>query len=354
MTITKSSIIKTLLILFLVFAGLHYAKDFLMPFVIGGVLATLFLPFCRWMEGKKVPKSLAVLLCLVVLLIAITGISSLLGWQMSALTYDFPLIKQKGIETIDRIQEFIFDHLGISAEQQIKIIKDEQPSFTNIVQVMAGSFAYIFTNLILILVYLFCLLYYRGHLKHFILQLAPFSDRSEVEQVIGSVAKVSQQYLVGLAKMIVCLWIMYGIGFSIIGIENALFFAILCGLLEIVPYIGNLTGTFFTVFVAAVQGASLPMLGGVIGIYGLVQFLQGWVLEPLIVGAHVKINPFTTIIVLVLGELVWGIPGIFLAIPIIAMVKIACDHIETLKPYGFLIGEIQGKKKLPVLLKKRA
>ncbi len=349
MTITKSSAIKTLVIIFLTFAGLHYAKDFLMPFAIGGVLAALFLPFCKWMEGKRIPKGIAVLLCLIVLLVIIAGISSLLGWQMSALTNDLPLIKQKGIETVDRIQEYIFNHLGISVEKQLQILKNEQPSFTNIVQVMVDSFSYIFTNLVLTLVYLFCLLYYRGHIKQFILKLTPSYERDEMEQIVSSATKVSQQYLVGLTKMIVCLWIMYGIGFSIIGVKNALFFAIVCGLLEIVPYIGNITGTSLTVFVAAVQGASLPMLGGIIGIYGLVQLIQGWILEPLIVGPHVKINPFTTIIALVIGQLIWGIPGIFLAIPLIAIVKIACDHIEPLKPYGFLIGEIETGKKKAVL-----
>ncbi len=255
------------------------------------------------------------------------------------------MIKQKAIETVDQIQAYIFNHLGISVENQLQIIKEEQPSYTNIFQLMLGSFTYIFTNLILTLVYLFCLLYYRSHIKNFILKLTPSSEQNEMEQVIGNAAKISQQYLVGLTKMIVCLWIMYGIGFSILGVKNAIFFAILCGLLEIVPYIGNITGTCLTVFVTAVQGASLPKLGGIIGIYGLVQLIQGWVLEPLIVGPQVKINPFTTIIALVIGEFVWGIPGIFLAIPLTAMFKIVCDHIESLKPYGFLIGEIEDIKK---------
>lgn len=345
MTITKSSIIKTLLLLFLIFAGLHYAKDILMPLSIAGVLATLFFPFCKWMEGKKVPKGLAVLFCLLILLIIIGGISLLLGWQISALANDFPLIKQKSIATIDRIQEYIFNHLDISAEEQFQIIKEEQPSFTNIAQALVGSFTYIFTNLLLTLVYLFCLLYYRTHIKQFILKLTPFSDRIEMEQIIYNATMISQQYLVGLSKMIVCLWIMYSIGFSILGVKHALFFAILCGLLEIVPYVGNIIGTLLTVFVSAGQGASVQMLGGIVVVYGIVQLIQGWVLEPLIVGHQVKINPFTTIIALVVGELVWGIPGIFLAIPLIAMIKIICDHIEPLKPFGFLIGPTESKNK---------
>lgn len=348
MTITKSSIIKTLLLVILLFAGLYYAKDFLMPLSIGAVLATFFLPFCKWLEVKKVPKAIAVLFCLIILLVTIASIISLLGWQLSALTNDFPLIKQKSIETIDRFQDYIFNQLGISAEKQLQMILNELPSLRDIIQIMAGSFAYNFAKLMLTLVYFFCLLYYRSHIKHFILQLTPSTDRNEMEQIVSNATKVSQQYLVGLAKMIICLWIMYGIGFNIIGVKNALFFAILCGLLEIIPYIGNITGTLVTLFVASVQGASLPMLAEIVVVYGLVQLIQGWVLEPFIVGHQVKINPFATIIALVIGELVWGIPGIFLAIPIIAMVKIVCDHIEPLKPYSFLIGEIEGKKNNPI------
>jgi len=208
-------------------------------------------------------------------------------------------------------------------------------------QMMAGSVAYIVTNFILVLAYFVFLLYYRGHLKHFFIKLTPPSRQNEMNQILDKSAHVSQQYLLGLSKMIVCLWIMYSIGFSILGVKNFLFFAILCGILEIVPFVGNITGTTLTVAVAALHGASHYMLAGIIITYGVVQFIQGWFLEPLILGPQVKINPLFTIIALVLGQLLWGIPGILLAIPLSAIFKIICDHIEPLKPYGFLIGEIK-------------
>ena len=140
--------------------------------------------------------------------------------------------------------------------------------------------------------------------------------------------------------MIFLLWIMYGIGFSVLGVQNAIVFAVLCGLLEIVPFIGNITGTTITVLAAAIHGANIKVLIGIVVTYGIVQFIQGWLLEPLILGPQVKINPMFTIIALVFGQIIWGIPGIILAIPITAMLKIVCDHVEALKPYGFLIGEI--------------
>lgn len=352
MTASASSIIKKLLLLFLVFTGLYFAQDFLIPLAIGGVLATLFLPFSKWMESKKVPKGLATLICLILLLLVITGIAALLGWQIAGLTNDFELIKQRILENIEHVQQYILYNFGISTATQTDVLKEQQPFFAGIIKSMVGSLTAVFSNFILILVYIFCMIYYRNHIKKFLIKLSPTSQQKEMELVVSSAAKVSQQYLLGLSKMIVCLWIMYYIGFAILGVKNALFFAVLCGLLEIIPFIGNITGTTLTILVAAVNGASLPMLGGIALTYGVVQLIQGWILEPLILGPQVKINPFTTILALIIGHLVWGIPGIFIAIPLIAMFKIVFDHVDQLKPYGYLIGEIETKKDVSVLIKK--
>lgn len=99
-------------------------------------------------------------------------------------------------------------------------------------------------------------------------------------------------------------------------------------------------------------GENLSILGGIVLVYGVIQMIQGWVLEPLILGPQVKRNPLFTIFALVLGELLWGISGMILAIPTIAIFKIVCDHIEPLKPYGSLIGEIETESKELGFIKK--
>ena len=136
---------------------------------------------------------------------------------------------------------------------------------------------------------------------------------------------------------------MYGIGFSIVGVKNSIFFAMLCGLLEIVPFIGNLTGTALTLIMALSQGGGANMAIGILITYGCVQFIQTYILEPLVVGAQVKINPLFTIIAIVIGELIWGIPGMILAIPLLGIAKIIFDNVDSLKPYGFLIAEEKKK-----------
>ena len=144
--------------------------------------------------------------------------------------------------------------------------------------------------------------------------------------------------------MIVGLWILYSVGFSIVGLKYAVFFAILCGLLEIIPFVGNLTGNLLAIIMVIIQGGGFGMILGVVITYAIVQFLQTYILEPLVVGAEVNINPLFTILVLVAGELVWGIAGMVMAIPLLGIIKIICDHIEPLKPYGFLIGREKKKK----------
>ena len=345
MTTNYVAMLQKMALFFLVIFGLYIAKDFLIPLSIGGILATLFLPFCNWMENKKISKSIAVQICFITFLLLLITLISILGWKISGLLNDLVLIKQKAINTGNNLQQYIFNNLNISVKEQFLILKKEQPSYSNIFKIVFGSIASVLASFILVLIYFVFLLYYRNHIKVFLLKLVISSKKEEMKQIIFNATRVSQQYLLGLFKMIVLLWIMYGIGFSVIGVKNAFFFAILCGLLEIVPYVGNITGTILTVTIAAIHGANPTLLGGILVTYGIVQFIQGWVLEPLILGPQVKINPLFTIIALIVGQLLWGIPGIILAIPLTAILKIICDYSETLKPYGFLIGEIKTLKK---------
>ncbi|MBK9630928.1 MAG: AI-2E family transporter [Saprospiraceae bacterium] len=291
------------------------------------------------------PKGLAVIICFLSLILLIAGIGFIIGLQLYGLTEDFDQIEKTFTKGFKRFQQYIVRYVGVTVKEQEELMHNQEPMIYDLIKSMVGSLPKIITNFILIIIYVPFLLFYRNHIKTFILKLADPAHETDMENVINRVAAVSQNYLVGLLKMIFCLWIMYGIGFSLLGVENAILFAILCGVLEIVPFIGNLTGTFITVMVTAVQGGSMMLIFGIVLVYGIVQMIQGWLLEPFIVGSQVKINPLFTILALLIGSLLWGIPGIFLAIPLMAMFKIVCDHVEPLKPYGFLIGETVKEEK---------
>jgi predicted PurR-regulated permease PerM len=347
-TSSLSRILQILLLFFLVFAGLYVAKPFLVPLVLAGIIAMLLLPANRWMEKKGIGRGLAAFLCILILVIIIAGIFALLAWQIAGFTEDMSQMQKYITDLEKQLQEMLSSKFGISAKKQQELMKQQSSGAGGagkMVMSVMSSTSDVLVNTILVLVYIFLTLYLRSHLKEFILKLVAGPQKAKAKQIITDASKVAQQYLSGLALMIVMLWVMYGIGFSIVGVKNALFFAVLCGLLEIVPFVGNLTGNALTIIGALSQGGDSSMVIGIILTYGTVQVLQTYILEPLVVGSQVKINPLFTIMTIVVGELVWGVAGMVLAIPLIGIAKVIFDNIELLHPYGFLIGEEKKKNK---------
>jgi len=344
----KWAIILAILVLSAII--LVYAKSLLVPLTFAALLSMLLLPLTRWLEGKKFNRVLAVLFPVMALLAAFSLIIYLVSWQVSDLASDLSNFEQKASEFMQKARQFVADNLGISKDQQQQMMKQQQSSSmeksAGMVTAILAGIGGLLTDTILVIVYIFLFLYFRGRLKGFVLRLANRTQQSNVNTIFAEAQHVTQKYLSGLAIMIVILWVMYGIGFSIVGVKHAIFFAILCGLLEIIPFIGNLTGTALTIAMSLVQGGDMNMVLGIVITYAVVQFVQTYLLEPLVVGAEVNINPLFTIIGLVAGEALWGIPGMILAIPVMGIAKIVCDHIEPLKPFAYLLGQA-GKKGKP-------
>ncbi|TSD64179.1 AI-2E family transporter [Inquilinus sp. KBS0705] len=340
--------LRILLLFVLVFGVLYFAAVVLIPLTFGAVLAMLLLPLCHWLQSKGMANGPASILSLVALLLVVTGVIALLQYQISDLANDLTKIEQRVDSIVATLKTYVKQHFGISYGQQQKIIKQQQDGgmekVTGIITIIIGKLAGIIVDTILVLVYTFLFIYYRSHFKKFILRLFKPDNRPETEKVLDDASSVTQHYLGGLGMMIVLLWVMYGIGFTIAGVNNAIFFAILCGILELVPFAGNITGTSITVLYALAQSGDSRIVIGVIITYAFVQLIQTYILEPLVVGDRLNINPLFTILIIVVGEAVWGIPGMILAVPILGIFKIVCDHVEPLKDYGFLIGPPKEKK----------
>ncbi|WP_411274471.1 AI-2E family transporter [Daejeonella sp.] len=336
--------ISILFFAFLIISGMYFAREFLIPIAIAALLAMLLVPLSRWFESKGSSRSISSVLCVLILLAGIAGIVAILSWQASDITNDLSNIGERISKIGGEIKQYIAKNVGISPEKQKEWIDKQseyggsETSSTTVLSSLMG----ILVNTILVLVYLFLFISSRGHLKKFVLMMVPGEETKETEQIMNDGGKMAQKYISGMAMMIVMLWILYGVGFSLAGVENALFFAVLCGILEIIPFIGNLLGTFLTVLMAVSQGGDDVMIMSVIGTYLIVQFVQTYIMEPLIVGSEVNINPLFTILILVLMEIIWGIPGMILGIPMLGIIKIICDHVRPLKPYGFLIGKEKG------------
>jgi predicted PurR-regulated permease PerM len=337
--------VNTLFLFILTFAGLYFASPFLIPVTLAAVLAMVFIRLCNFIERKGIGRGYASLICILLFLLAIGLVIALLSVQLGSLTENLDGMEKRIVAMLEKLKQWINETVGIKkAEQQKVIDQGTKGKSGGMILSFAAGLMGVMVNSVLVLVYMFLFLSMRSHIKKFILKLVPNKENAETTAIIHRTGKVSQKYLSGLAAMIGTLWVMYGIGFSIVGVENALFFAVLCGLLEIVPFIGNLTGTSLTVLAVVAQGGNSKMLIGVLATYFLVQFIQTYILEPLVVGEQVNINPLFTIMAIVLGEQIWGVAGMILAVPLLGMTKIILDSYPHLQPYGFLLGPENPRK----------
>lgn len=339
--ITKAAALLLLILSIVVI--LMYGKPFLVPITFAGLLAMLLLPVVKWLQRKGMNHVLAIIISLLSFVGFIALVIFFISLQVSDLAENATQLEQQVTEKYQQVRDYVSKEFGIDEQQQKEVLKQQQEKSSgqvgSVVLGLVSGLGGMLTNFLLVLVYSFLFIFFRQRIKKFIVQLVPTGEKENAQSCVQKTQQVAQAYLKGLSLMIVCLWIMYSIGFTIAGVKNAIFFAVLCGLLEIIPFIGNLTGTALTVLMALVQGGDMNLVIAILVTYGLVQFIQTYLLEPMVVGSGVNINPMATIIGLVAGELLWGIPGMVVAIPLLGMIKIIFEHIPAMQPYAYLIGE---------------
>ena len=328
-----------LLLIFLSFSILIYAKVVLLPLTLAGLLAMLFMPVSRWLEKKGINRALSSFLCVIIFIGILTVVIYFFVWQINAITQDVSDIQRNVMGKIHQLEIFLYQSFGITPSSQEKIIKGKSADgLGGMISNFMGSLIFFVTNLIIMLVYVFMLLYSRRHLKIFILKLIPDDQKKKTEGIISASSKATQHYLFGFGLLVTLLWVLYSISFSIIGVKNPVFFASLCGLLEVIPFVGSLTGITLTVLMVISQGGSGAMILTVLIVYVIIQFTQFYIIQPSLLGGEVDINPLVAIVVLIVGELVWGLGGMVIAIPLTGIAKIVFDNVEELRPYGYLLG----------------
>lgn len=314
-----------------------------MPLAIAGMFALVFMPLCRWLEKKGCHTVVAALICGFLFALIVATITLLLVWHIQHIASDFSDIRSHFSDYLHGLRKYLHDKFGMDTLKKGSPLPiPVQPNTKDIGKIatsVMGTVLSVAINLILILVYLIMLLCLRREIRLFILHTSNPGSKGKAEVVVNQSARVVQQYLWGLAIVIICLWVMYSIGFTIVGIHNPIFFAILCGTLEIIPFVGNITGTTLTSLMALSQGGGFGMVLGVVCTYMLIQGIQFYIIAPLVMQTQISIHPLFTIVILFVGDLIWGIPGMILAIPVLGIVKIVCDHIDQLQPLGQLLGK---------------
>ena len=225
---------------------------------------------------------------------------------------------------------------GSSGSGKLPGLSNFQGAFTSIVSNVFGFLA----DMLLILVYIFFFMYYQKKFEDSIVGFAEEDKKEEVRNVIHEASEIAQQYLFGRFILIFILAALYLLGYSIIGLQYALFISLIAALFSLLPYVGNVLGLFLAVGMSFLGGGGgSGQLIGIVVIFSVVQFVESYILEPYVVGGKVDLNPVMVIVGVVLGGIVWGIMGMILAIPILGILKVVCDHVGPLKPLAYMLDE---------------
>lgn len=329
--------------LFTLVSILYIAQSIIVPIVYSVIIAILLNPLVRFFVNKKINRILAISIVLTSVSLFIILCFAVLSTQLNEFTDALPIILDKFYEILNGSIDWVSDNFNISTRKINKYIKDSK---TEALSNSGSSIALTLTTvgsalvvLVLIPVYVFMILFYQSHLVDFIYKLFGENNRKQVGEVFTSSKSIIQNYLLALLIEAGIIAILNSVGLFVLGIEYAIVLGILGALLNIIPYLGGIIAMGIYMLIAIVTKESYSYVLYVLLLYSFIQLIDNNFIMPKLVGSKVKINALIAIIAVIVGGSIWGISGMFISLPIIAILKIIFDHISSLKPWGFLLGD---------------
>lgn len=335
-------IILILLFLILLIYSLVEARDFLYPLALAVFFAYLLYPFVKWLEKKGVPRILANLIGIISGIVVVSGIVYLLSMQLGNFAEDFPALKKQALENVDALNKVINESFDVSVDIKKDILKERLAhlfeSSSDFLNTAFSATTGTIVKLGLLPVYVFFLLYYRNKFASFLLQLIPYNKHDKTTDILGEISLVTKRYMGGIFVVVLILCFLNTIGLLIVGVEYALLLGIVSAIFNFIPYFGTLIGGAVPLLFTLLMSNEPHKAIGVIILFLILQFIENNILTPNIVGGNVRLNPFITILSIIIGGIIWGIPGMFIAVPALGMFKIVCEKVSVLHPYAYLLG----------------
>lgn len=323
----------------LIFIG----QDILMPLFFAIVLAILLLPVNNRLLKWGIPKVIAMLLAILFALLIIGAIIYFLSSQIAVFVKDFPSIKQHFTEHLHTVQKWVAETFHFSYREQDKAVQDAtsglKDSGGSVVGTTLVSAISALLMVILLPIYTFLIMYYRGLIRKFFMDIFADRHRQSVEEVMEESKTIVQGYMVGLLIEMGIVAALNAVGFFIIGIKYAIFLAVLAAILNMIPYVGMLVATVLCMAITLTTSTQIGDIVWVAVVLTVVQFIDNNFLMPYVVSSKVRINALVSIIGVLIGGALAGVSGMFLSIPGIAIMKAICDRVDDLKPWGMLMGD---------------
>lgn len=329
------ALISLLIIIGAVFA-LVMTKRLLVPLFFAVLFSYALLPAANKLERYGIPRIPVNFFLIVITLAVIIGGVLGLGTLVGSFSENLPSLKDQTQKNLEAIQGMINSRAGISDEQIESMFESWQESGEYLSQFFTST-ANTVLAIALIPVYTFLLLLYRNKFKEFIYRLLPSGKKERIQDIITQTTHVVPKYMKGLVTVCLILIVINSTGFFIIGIEYALLMGVVAALFNLIPYLGTVIG-YGLVFIFAGATQSFTLALGVAVQFFIVQFVENNILTPNITGSYVQINPLVTIFSLIAGGMIWGLAGMFMVIPYLAILKIICENIPDLQPIAFLLG----------------
>jgi predicted PurR-regulated permease PerM len=326
--------------LFGIIFSLYIAQDILVPIIMATIFAVLLNPIVNFLESKKINKFFAISLTVFIGLLIVSGLLFFLISQATSFSEALPILKQKFNKSSAEVITYIAERTHIKEAKIQDWIQDTQKD--QIKQLKIGekisNIGNVLVTTILLPVYMVMILYYKSLLLEFFRRLFKNKDIIAVEEVLFNTKRIIQSYVVGLFIEFIIIAVLNSLGLLIMGIRYAFLLGVLGALLNLIPYLGAMIAASIYMTIAFITMPPIFVLYVLI-MYGVIQVIDNNFLIPQIVASRVKINALVSIISVIIGGAIWGIPGMFLSIPLIAIVKVICDHVDSLNAWGFLLGD---------------
>ncbi|MEZ4888559.1 MAG: AI-2E family transporter [Chitinophagales bacterium] len=321
---------------------LYMGSTIFIPILLASIIAFAIYPLVQKFEKLGFPEGLAIFSSMFIVISIIVLLIILIGAQLNSFITEIPTLINKFENLLLDIQDFIEDKFAITSESQLDILRDNMVNLfstgTSIVRGTISTTTNILFYAALVPIYIFFMTYYHKIFRNFIIEISPANKMTLTEKILSEIKSVVQNYVGGLFLVILIIAALNSIGLLIVGIKYAVFFGCVSALLCIIPYFGVFMGGFITALYALLTGDAFWAPIGVIAVYGTIQFLEGNFITPFVMGTKVSLNPLVVIVTLLAGSALWGIAGMILSVPIIAVMKMVFDNIESLKPYGRVLG----------------
>ena len=350
-----------LLGLMAVVAVVVIGKDIIMPVLMAFFVTIMLLPIYRFLRRKKVPESLSIILPILVLAFFVALIVWFFSSQVGSLVSDFPQIKKNVSLHLKSLSTWISHITPYSTEEQLKLIDEKSQELLGVGTKLAGGFALtlsgVFVFIALLPIYIYLIMFYKDILVRFTFMWFKPEHHARVKDAIYETESMIKSYLGGLLIQVSYMTVLLGGILLLLGIKHALLIGVIFAFLNLIPYVGALIGNLIGVLLTITSSQEIFPVIEVLAVIAFVQFLDNNILMPRIVGSKVKINAFFAILGVFIGGSIAGVAGMFLALPVIAVLKIVFDRTEMFKQWGVLFGDERPAKSpmtFPIFRRKKA